>query len=381
LGSADDGVLALVYPGEMLPDLVAALALAFPIVAAAPGVEGPCPGYYDDPCEDVARWVSLQAHNADKIPSDGVLVLQGAHPGLWDESVTTRVDVQIELDLQPVTGVLELGPVRGVLVWRPDAPWIPGAPYHFSVTATPADDGSDCGPPTLTASGDLTVDSEPGAPLKVPVLAAEVSVYLNQNIGLDSMACCEGEAPAAHLTNCGYDGVVWDPAVCTSIRGTGFLSVIFTGLPAAEGPAAQQIVYTRKADGLADRSLFEPVFGVELPGPFCVELEARDLASGKLTTSGRQCFGEDVADKLGSQPIEPPEELTCSLQRCEPTEFGWDLERCMPHEPPTGEADAAGEGEGRGCGCVVSSAGDTGLLALIGLLGLARRRRVSGRRA
>ena len=75
------------------------------------------------------------------------------------------------------------------------------------------------------------------------------------------------------------------------------------------------------------------------------------------------------------------------------TESSWDLERCRPYGPQpgeaeaetagedTGEADAAGEGGEAGCGCVVSSAGDTGLLALIGLLGLARRRRVSGRRA
>jgi hypothetical protein len=369
LGSADDGGMALVYPGEMSLDLVAALALAFPIVEAAPGVEGPCPGYYEDPCEDVAHWDSLQARNADRIPSDGVLVLQGGHDGPWDEDAMANVVVEVTLDAQPIAGTLELGPMGGVLVWRPDAPWTAGATHGFRVTVMDTDGPEpSCMTSSVGHSGDLIVDSEPGAPLEVPVLEVMKSVRSDLDIDLTSLACCEGESPAMVPGWCGFPQYSWDPKVCAPVRGTGFLRVDFTGEPAAEGPAAQQIVYTRKVDGLADLNLFQPqpVFSVVLPGPYCVEIEAHDLASGEITTSGRQCFGEDVAEQLGPQAIEPPEALTCSLQRCAPTEFGWDLERCMPHGPQSGEADTAGQGGGSGCGCVVGGAGDAGLLALIG---------------
>ena len=130
-------------------------------------------------------------------------------------------------------------------------------------------------------------------------------------------------------------------------------------------------MYTRKVDGLLDRGLLEPNFSVELAEPFCVEIEALDLASGTITTSGRQCFGEDVADQLGPKEIDPPETLTCGLQICEPTESSWDLKRCTPHGPQPDEA--AGLGETGGCGCMSGTPGEAGLLVLLGLVGLARR--------
>jgi MYXO-CTERM domain-containing protein len=383
----------------MLPDLLAALMLAFPIVEPAADVAGPCPGYYeDDPCEEVEHWLALQPHNAAEIPSDGVLVLRGEHRGPWDENVAPKVDVVVEHEFVPVPGTLELAPMEGVLVWRPDAPWIPGATYKFSATAMYVDEaGLSCTLPMLGTGGELVVAGEPGAPLGPPMLAAAARVDFFQDISLTGLACCEGVAPMQFTNTCGDVQLSWDPTMCAPVSGTGSLRVDFTGEPAAKGPAAQQIVYTRKVDGAADLHQLEPTFSLIGLQPYCVEFAALDLASGKITTSGERCFGDDVADLLGPQTIEPPDALTCPLQQCEVTESSWDLERCMPYGPQpgeaeaetagedtgedTGEADAAGEGGEAGCGCVVSSAGDTGLLALVGLLGLARRRRVSGRRA
>ncbi len=350
----------------MLPDLLAALALAFPIVDGSPEVAGPCPGYYEDLCEDIARWSSLQAHNAAKIPSDGVLVLQGFHEGPWDEAAATTVEVEVEVTLaaQPIAGTLELGPVEGVLVWRPDAPWTPGATYEFSVMVPDTDGPDSYCVRAFETGGALIVDTEPGAALEVPVLDAVLSTRIYRDIGLASMACCEGEAPALVPGRCGYAILDWDLEVCAPIRGTGYLRVDFTGEPAAEGPAAQQIVYTRKVDGLPDLSQLRPIFRVELPGPYCVEIEARDLASGELTTTGQLCHGDDIADQLGPQTLAPPETLTCPLRRCEPTDLSWDLERCMPYGPQPDEAAKSG------CDCDVEGAGGTDLLGLIGLLAL-----------
>ena len=367
------------YPGEMLPDLLAALALAFPIVDGSPGIAGPCPGYYEDPCEDVARWSSLDVYNAAKIPSDGVLVLQGIHQGPWDEAALTKVEIEVTLDAEAIAGTLKLGPVKGVLAWRPDAPWTAGATYEYRVRATNTG-GPDvsCASPLAERSGALVIDTEPGAPLRAPVLDAEVSVEITPDVSLESMACCEGEAPTVSYGNCGYAGLDWNPDVCAPISGTGLLKLSFTGVPAAEGPAAQQIVYTRKVDGKPDATLFDPVFTVNVWEPSCVELEARDLASGKLTTTGRQCFGDDIVDQFGPQILAPPEALTCPLQRCEPTDVSWDLERCMLYEPQPDEPQPD-EPAKTGCDCDLKSAGGPDLLGFLGLVGLARRRRAGGR--
>ena len=100
------------YHVWMVPDLVAALALSFPI----PATELGCPGYYYDPCEAAEFWTTLTPHNAAQIPSDGVLVLQGARHGTWDDGATATVELAVTLDGQPVAGALERSPMPGVLV-------------------------------------------------------------------------------------------------------------------------------------------------------------------------------------------------------------------------------------------------------------------------
>lgn len=133
-------------------------------------------------------------------------------------------------------------------------------------------------------------------------------------------------------------------------------------------------MYTRKVDGLGHLQRIEPRFSVQLGRPFCVELEALDLASGAMTTSGRQCFGDEVADQLGLQMLDPPEDLGCALQICEPIAGTWDLERCTPYGPPPSDPGGVVE-QDSGCGCISGTGGDAGALAGLGLLTLFRRRR------
>lgn len=356
----------------MLPDLLAALTLAFPIVNGPAGVAHPC-GYedYDDFCEEVEHWFSIEAHNADRIPSDGVLVLSGLHYGSWDTTAVARIDVEVAHDGQPLAGRVEIGPLAGVLVWRPDAPWMPGATYSYHATVMQDDEpAAQCAPDMIEAIGELIVDSEPGAPLGTPVSGAEVRVEVDPSIALTNLACCEGEAPGVVDGYCENEGIFWDVNVCAPIQGTGWLYVSTTVSPAAEGPAADQIVYTRKVDGLPDLRQLERNFTVELQRPFCIEIEALDLASGVTTKDSRRCFGADVVEQLGPQTIAPPEDLTCPLQRCQTTEGRWDLEHCIPYGPQPAETEA----ETTGCGCATSPH-DSRLLALFGVLGLAWRRR------
>lgn len=367
----------MAYAARMLPELITALALSFPIPVADVG----CPGYYYDPCEMVDFWSMLTPYNAQQIPSDGVLVLQGARHGAWDDTALASVDVEVTLAGQPVAGVLERSPLPGVVVWRPEAAWVPGETYKLvgSVTNT-SPDGVVCANPTVPIESDVVIAAEPAAPLGKPGLSGAPSVNLEPTISLETLACCDGAAPMVGAGGCGGTYVNFDPAMCAPISGTGHLLVEFTGTPAATGPAAQQILYTQRIAGTPPITSQDPSFAFISDVPFCAALEALDLASGAITTSSSLCFGDAVADQLGPQTIVAPETLTCALQQCEPLGDGWDLDKCEPVDPavdPDSGTATGGEDGDKGCGCNSGDDGPGGAAALgvVVLLGLARRRR------
>ncbi len=377
---ADDAGLAMFYAVRMLPDLIAALALSFPI----PVVDFGCPGYYYDPCEAAEFWSGLTPHNAEQIPSDGVLVLQGAYHGSWDDGATASVELAVSLAGEPVAGALERSPLPGVLVWRPTEAWVPGASYELSGSVTNADDNLGCAPAQLSIDSNVVIADQPAAPLAKPVLTGTPTVTVTPLVTLETLACCEGSTPMlVEASECGGSYVNFDPEKCAPIQGTGTLTVDFTGTPAAGGPAAKQILYTQRVVGSPPITRFDPSFSVISQAPFCVTLEAVDLASGMITTSDSSCFGDAVAEQLGPQDLAVPDTLTCSLQQCEQADSSWDPDLCGPVAPDSSTATGGGgedDGDGdKGCGCSTSDAGAStgpaGLLALVGLLGLARRRR------
>ena len=375
----------------MLPELINAASLAFPIpLADAAGC------YYNEQCATSEFWSSLEPHNAAKIPTDGVLVLQGAHNGPWDDSVLANVAVEVTLDGQPIAGALELGSAYGVLVWRPQDPWTPATTYQAHVKATHVDpEGYYCAPAEIAWDGEVVIDAAPGGVLVASELTGTPSVQQQPQVSLETLACCEGASPTEYYDGCGGTYVQWDSEMCAPLAATGFLVVEFTGTPAATGPAAQQIVYSHKAEGIAPFEGLEPNFTVVATAPFCVALAARDLASGKVVVAPEQCFGDDVAAQLGPQVLAPPASLKCELQQCEPNGTGWDPDKCTPLDPdetPTGsdtvtdgpdseagsssDSDSGGEDlVPKGCACDSDAGGDASLLALVGALGLVTRRR------
>jgi MYXO-CTERM domain-containing protein len=382
--SADDAGLVMPYAGRMLPDLIAALALSFPIPVADVG----CPGYYYDPCDTVEFWSTLTPYNAQQIPSDGVLVLQGARHGSWDDAAIASVELTVTLDDVPVAGALELSPLPGLLVWRPEAAWVPGSTYKLSgsVTNVNPPDGTICADATVPIASDVVITAEPAAPLGKPGLSGMPTVTLEPTISLATLACCEGASPTVDVSGCNGTYVNFDPAMCAPISGIGHLAVEFTGTPAAAGPAAQQIVYTQRIAGSPAITALEPSFSFLADAPFCAALEALDLASGAITTSASLCFGDMVVDQLGPQALAIPETLTCSLQQCQELEGTWNTDDCEPLDPDSGsgsgsDSDTAGEDGDKGCGCNSSDdrPGGAALLGLVGLLGLARRRRSRSR--
>jgi len=378
-------------------DKLAALALAFPIfvAAATPGeAQADAAGCYE-PCYNVDAWQYLAPVNAAKIPSDGVLVLQGEHKGDYAAALPP-IELLVTKDGQPLAGALETTSLHGVLVWRPLDPWEAGATYALSGTVTNATDDSYCGPMMIAIEATLNIDVAPGAALGPAEFVGATEVQISPVVALDTLACCEGATPSMGYGygGCGGAGVYWDPNECAPTEARGYLSVQIDGEPAASGAAAAQILYTLQVDGgLASRAL-APEFSVVRDTPFCAVIEATDLASGAVTQGQKHCFGEAVADMLGPQPLDPAEKLQCALENCADENGGWDPMMCAPLDPdapttsdsddgessgPGSDSDTAGEGEDdKGCSCDAQSTGDAGLLALVGVVGLAGRRRRRG---
>ena len=380
-------------------DKLAALALAFPILAAAttPGVAKACPGYYD-PCQDLSFWQDLTAVNAAKIPSDGVLVLQGNLQGDDAESLPS-IEMTVTKDGQPLAGALEATSVHGVLVWRPSEPWVAGTSYAMSATITNtlegnSPDAESCAPLMITIEDTLNIDVAPGTALGPVEFSGESELEVSPQVSLDTLACCEGAKPSLGYSDCDGSALYWNPSECAPTQAYGILTVAVTGQPAATGPVAAQVGYAIKVNGGLHATGLSPQFSVNRAEPFCAVIEATDLASGAVTQSQKQCFGEEVADQLGLQMIDPSEKLTCALEQCAPNGAVWDPMTCTPVGPSTpttsdsdsasdsasessgSGSDTAGEGEGdAGCGCDARPTGDAGLLALVGVVGLLGRRK------
>jgi MYXO-CTERM domain-containing protein len=374
-------------------DKLAALALAFPILAATatPGVaRADSAGCYYDPCEFTESWQDLAPINAAKIPSDGVLVLQGNHKG-DDAASLPSIDLQVTRDGQPIAGALEATSLHGVLVWRPSEAWEAGATYALAGTVTNPPESADCAPMMVAIEAMLNIDVAPGAALGAVDFTGESEVQNSSNVSLATLACCEGATPYSGYSGCGGSGVYWDPNECAPTQATGYLSVQIEGQPATSGPAAAQILYTLKVDEAFHSISLSPQFSVFTDAPFCAVIEATDLASGAVSQGQKHCFGDAVADMLGPQALDPKATLQCALENCANENGSWDPMMCTPFDPdhPTTSesddsgddssgsgSDTAGEGEGdKGCGCNARSTGDASLLALVGLVGLARRRR------
>jgi MYXO-CTERM domain-containing protein len=368
-------------------DKLVALALAFPILAAAaaPGAAQACAGYYE-PCQNYEFWQDLAPINATKIPSDGVLVLQGNHQG-DDAASLPMIELMVTKDGQPIAGALEATSVHGVLVWRPADPWEAGATYALAGTIANPSQAEACAALMVPIEGALNIDVAPGAALGTVEFSGETTVQSAPQVSLATLACCEGATPSEVYFGCG-SGVDWDPAECAPTQAHGYLSVQINGQPAATGPVAGQIVYTLKVDGSVYSTGLTPQFDVFTDAPFCAVIEAQDLASGAVDAGQKHCFGEAVAGQLGPQLLDPTEKLQCALEQCATDVGVWDPMMCTPYDPdaPTTSdsdgasgssgSDTAGEGDAdKGCGCDVGPGGDAGLLALVGLVGLVRRRR------
>lgn len=359
------------------------LVLAFPITAEAPEVLNPCPG---DPCDYLGYdiWTELEPYNATKIPSDGVLVLQGVQPG-WPGITPDldRLSIVVTRDGQPTAGALETTRLYGVLVWRPTEAWVPGATYEYELMVSNGTlaELQGCAPEMLQRSGEIVIDEAPASGLVKPMLTATAEVELSPWINVQDLACCEGAEVSVDEWGC-YDPV-YDPDECASTRAYGQLAIELRATPASSGPGADQLIYGLTidhpdVDTIYQWQLGKPEFLHSTDTvPFCVYIRVEDLASHGTISSNLACVA-GLADELGEQALDPGESLACEPLplNCKDQEDGGQF--CSPslvHESGSEGSEGESSNAGPGCACDGGSRGGAGFL--VGLAGLTRRRRRS----
>lgn len=341
-----------------LASVVALAALVVPVDEAA--------ACSPNPCVDVRLWYSLQPVNAERVPTDGVLVLQG---GNFGDAPISDIALTVTRDGIPVDGALEATDVAGVLVWRPAAPLQAGAHVVTGTVENP-DEFTYC-------QDDLALDFEFMAEVVQPIALTPIAVTATEEVSvapmneLASLACCEGVIPETVEDSCGGVSPGYKSGECAPTRGTGTLAVELTTASTLPDAAAVQVVYVLKVDGAAVATASDPKFSWRASAPFCTVIEATQLATGEKLATDEQCHGEAVADQLGDQEIDPTLATTCTgpLQTCQvdPATQAWDADDCSPW---------AADAEKAGCGCNDAAAPDGwAALALLGLAALRRRRR------
>lgn len=348
----------------------------------------------------------LSPINAAAIPIDGVLLLQWSGHGFTATDVIAGLELTVTENGQPVAGAIEDSQVVGVLVWRPAAPLKPGASHQVVGGFDNLESVSGyCAADLLELDFEFIADMGPSQPLPLPEVSAVESLETANVETLKTLVCCDYAFPKESELDCGIDDgyVSWLNGSCVPTAGHGSLSVLIEA-PLAVAPSTAALVVTSvRVDGEVVRAGLSPMLGYRQDTPFCTEVEQRNLATGETVTAAKQCHGDAVAAQLGPQELDPTPLLAdqCSgpAYVCEVTETPypqWDPDKCTPYEPaqetetpttsdsdgPTaGESDTGSSGTAgetpdgdKGCACTSAPADPTGLLGLLGL-GLLRRRR------
>lgn len=384
-----------------LQSLVCAIPLATVALTStlSPGVarahNASCGEPYYDPCDSFAGWIDIKVASTDKIPIDGVLVLQGAFQGQppAPESVSLTV---ANVD-EPIAGKLEATDLPGTLIWRPDSPWVAGSILVISGAATNEGADGECLPLELPIDAEVEVDAAPASALSPVNVEGLETEQFSPTVNLDTLACCEGAAPTVNFGGCGGDSIDFDPQQCTPTQGLGFFDLLLTPTPLPTGPGATQVGFRLNAPNPWPQQSLIPAFKMAfLTEPACVSIDLIELGSKQVIAGPEKCFGEGLVDKLGTRPIDASAVLSCDLETCEPNSNsdGWDPENCQPFDPSdppttgpgddasdgddagtTGGDDAGQDGGDKACACTSDPTPGAGALLLLGALGLTRRRR------
>lgn len=403
----------------MASALSSTLPLAVPLAGLFALVPDEAEACSPSPCSYTAFIEDVQPINTGAIPIDGVLVLQATGGRLVDIDLPAELELVVTRDGQPIAGAVELTDNVGILIWRPAAPLEPGV-HQLDLHFENADDyGYGCGPSSSDVSAQLLVEDKLSAPLEPPVLTHELKVSIDGSEELGDLVCCDDAFPIDG-DYCG-DGVpYWYEGDCAPHSGTGFLQVVTKIEPQADPGTSGLLLRSLLVEGALSMSGVVDEASARFDHPFCTQVKLLNLATGETVVSEPVCHGQDLVDQLGPQSLDPVAELagkcvgplyTCAINEDAPR--GWDPENCTPfvveqttEGPTTSDSQGAtetansdsapttagpdsdtapmsgSEGGGQddglvdhGCACDGGAGAPGGLLGLLGLGVLARRRR------
>lgn len=401
-----------------------AITLAVPLAGAAllPAEAKACSQDY---CDYVDAWDSLEPMNAQAIPTDGVLLLQGARDGSSPEQDwLAAVELTVTRDGQPIAGAVETTGVRNVLMWRPAEPLEPGAYKVVGSLDNPELDTyyETCVPDVVMLDFGFEVEAGPSASLVAPKTNAQETLDVAESSDLEQFVCCDGAMPYSYAFDCGGSGdyVSWGDGFCAALQGFGRLRVQASA--EVDVPAATDALVVREllVDGELHTSGFSGPLWVSDVKPFCTSIRVRNVATGETLVSEETCHGADLVAQLGDHALDPTDSLATGCTQpayvCEIDESGvqWDPDKCTawpadgvttgetsttddPTGGPTsggpdseGSASEGGSGSSggsdgsasggqddlvdHGCACDSTTPSPLGALALLGL-GLLRPRR------
>jgi MYXO-CTERM domain-containing protein len=395
------------------------------LVAAAPSTAEACSL---DPCFSEFVWLDGVAPiNADAVANDGVLVLQATQ---GDQQTIGEFAAALTLSVtregQPVPGTLEDTAVSGVLIWRPGEPLLAGATYDVAGSFTNNAEVVEFG----CAAADIPLAFQfsavdPTEPLAAPTVAAEAAAIILESNEITDLVCCDGAFPGE--LECGGSGVYWTEGACAADKGLGVLDLQVTATSPLAPATAAMLATVIRVDGQEVYRGLAPQHSLRSNAPVCIVVEQVHLGTGDVIAAAEQCHGDDLVDELGPQVLDPAVVLaaqcTGPLYTCELVDEGfpamWDETKCTDLDPPPvdsegepttdsegqpttdsegqpttsaseGDADSSGEPEGsssgadtgeetddskQGCACNSGAPDPAGLLGLVVLAALARRRR------
>lgn len=377
-----------------------------------------------DFCDGAVGWGAVFPEIEAPTATDGMLLLQLQGRGAL-EPAPEALEMAVTLDGAPVPGAFETVGLPDMIGWRPAMDLAPNAIYLASGTVHNANPDEHCIVAEVPFEFEFKAAEGPMPALEVPnIKVHQEAVVVESEQSLDNFVCCDGGFAELWSHGCGGPNsklIEFEAGFCTPIASTGRLAVDLGMQLAVDSPAQRMLAVAVVVDGVPEPERYVNggtiALSVTRGAPMCTEVVLRNLVTGASVTTPKLCHGAELAAQLGSQQLTPDspaltEGCTQAPYTCEidSDHAQWDSERCVPwpdgggqtggNTPTSSDTDGPGEGSGKepgggstgdtgstsagpgenglaehGCACASTPGSREGLLGLLALLGLRRRRR------
>lgn len=328
--------------------------------------------------EDCYGWVALRPAFGATVPATGVLAFEydRTDPDLTSFDETELDLLVVDGSAVTVTGTLALDRDFERIVWRPDAPLVPGELYTVWLRALSYPEGEqadfecDTKLPPVFLQATVTASESLPPSTALPDLSVDFSAEVHEDYDLRTIVCCKDARPTA---TCGVTNTSSVDG-CADTRGTNQLVVDLELLPHEWERSAGQLAFAGLRFGEAHATL------PPSDEAACFTPRVKNLVTGEVLVGEARCPPDELAAAIGPVDLDPADSL--STIWCEPREYrvceitmddnygyeAWNPEACTRW--PDG-----------GCTCAATGSTDGATwLALLGVLAsLGRRRRAPTR--